>query len=191
MDKLRLQNKRRRHALQEQQVPTTLWSTHTGQASLPPRQEQPLDYHNEMCPAGIAMLHPAGELLSEWSQLGCPTNTGKPWSKEEMWEAVARGPHQSSRLPEALAHFATESAEKVRVGQSKLVLWEDIKDNPPPQLKILPIAAIPHKSKACRSILDLSFSLRLNNGRILESVNESTVKMAPKGALDQLGQFLS
>jgi hypothetical protein len=77
------------------------------------------------------------------------------------------------------------------VGQAKLVLWEDIKDNPPPQLKILPIAANPHKSKAFRSIVDLSFSLRLKNGGILESVNKSTVKMAPKGALDQLGQSLS
>ena len=34
-DKLRLQNRRRRHALQQQQVPTTMWSTHTGHASLP------------------------------------------------------------------------------------------------------------------------------------------------------------
>ena len=88
-DKLRLQNRRRCHALQDQQLPTTPWSTHTGQASLPPRQERPLEYRNEMCPAGIATLHPAGELLSEWSQLGCPTKTGKPWSKEETWEAVA------------------------------------------------------------------------------------------------------
>jgi hypothetical protein len=62
-DKLRLQNRRRWHALQEQQVPTTLWSTHTGQASLPPKQERPLEYRNEMCPAGIATSHPAGELL--------------------------------------------------------------------------------------------------------------------------------
>ena len=37
-DKLRLQNRRRCQALQDQQVPTTLWSTHTGQASLLPRQ---------------------------------------------------------------------------------------------------------------------------------------------------------
>ena len=46
-------------------------------------------------------------------------------------------------------------------------------------------------SKAFRSILDLSFSLRLKNGGILESVNDSTMKMAPRGALDQLGQALS
>ena len=168
-----------------------LWFIHTGQASLPPRQERPLEYHNEMCPAGIATSHLAGELLSEWSQLGCSTKTGRPWSKEEMWEAVALGPHQLSQYTKALAHFAVECAEKVRVGQAKLVLWEDIKDNPPPQLKILPIAANPHKSKAFRSIVDLSFSLCLKNGGILESVNNSTVKMAPKGALDQLGQSLS
>jgi hypothetical protein len=81
MDKLRLQNRRRRHALQEQQVHTTLWSTHTGQVSLPPKQERPLEYRNKMCPAGIATSHPAGELLSQWSQMGCPTKTGRPWSK--------------------------------------------------------------------------------------------------------------
>ena len=77
------------------------------------------------------------------------------------------------------------------MGQAKLVLWEDIKDNPPPQLKISPISTIPHKSKVFRSILDLSFSLRLKNGGILESVDDSTVKMVPRGALDQLGQALS
>ena len=52
MDKLRIQNRRRCHALQQQQVPTTMWSTHTGQASLLPKQERPLKYRNEMCPAG-------------------------------------------------------------------------------------------------------------------------------------------
>ncbi len=108
-----------------------------------------------------------------------------------MWEAVDRGPHQSSLSPEAIAHFAEESAAKVSAGQAKLVLWGNIKDNPPPQLKISPIAAIPHKSKAFWSILDLSFRLRLKNGGFLKSVNNSTLRFAPKGALDQLGHSLS
>ncbi len=69
--------------------------------------------------------------------------------------------------------------------------WDSIKRNPPSQLKISPIAAIPHKSRGFRSILDLSFSLRLKNGGILHWVNNTTVKMAPKGALDQLGHALS
>jgi hypothetical protein len=77
------------------------------------------------------------------------------------------------------------------VGQAKLVLWEDIKDTPPPQLKISPIVAIPHKSKAFWSILDLSFCLCFKNGGLLDSVNNSTIKLAPRGALDQLGYALS
>jgi hypothetical protein len=48
----------------------------------------------------------------------------------------------------------------------------------------LPIAAIPLKSKAFRSILDLSFRLWLKHGGFLDSVNNS------KGALDQLGHAL-
>jgi hypothetical protein len=130
-----------------------------GHLILLPKQERPTDYHNKMCPAGIATLHPAGELLVKWSQLGWPTKMGRPWSKEEMWEAVACEPHKFSLSPEALAHFVEESVTKVKAGQAKLVLWEEIKDDPPPQLKILPIAAIPHKSKAFWSILDLSFRL--------------------------------
>jgi hypothetical protein len=47
----------------------------------------------------------------------------------------------------AIAHFQAEVAKKVRIGQAKLVAWDNIKDNPPVGLKISPIAAIPHKSK--------------------------------------------
>ncbi len=50
-------------------------------------------------------------------------------------------------LPEAIAHFAAKAAEKVRKNQARLVQWDSIKDNPPKELKISPIAAIPHKSK--------------------------------------------
>jgi hypothetical protein len=70
------------------------------------------------------------------------------------------------------------------------VKWDIIKNNPPPQLKILPIAAIPHKSKVLRSILDLSFSLQLSDGSIQLSVNNTTIKTAPQGAIDQVGHLL-
>jgi len=65
--------------------------------------------------------------------------------------------------PEAIEHFAAEIQEKIRKKQARLDAWDDIKDNPPLQLKISPIAAILHKSKAFRSILDLFFRLRLKN----------------------------
>jgi hypothetical protein len=84
--------------------------------------------------------------------------------KEEIWEAVKQGPHQSLLMPEAIAHFAEEAAEKKHTNQACIVAWDNIKDKPPRELKISPIASIPHKSMAFCSILDLSFRLKLKNG---------------------------
>ncbi len=72
---------------------------------------------------------------------------------------MTRGPHQLAMLPKVIEHFWLKTIEKVDTGQAILVKWDDIKNAPPPQLKILPIAAIPHKSKEFRSILDLLFTL--------------------------------
>jgi hypothetical protein len=91
---------------------------------------------------------------------------------------------------EAIAHFAKEAAEKVHTNQARIVAWDDIKDNPPSELKISPIMAIPHKSKAFCSILDLSFRLKHKNGGVLASVNDTAEKTAPKGAIDQIGDCL-
>jgi hypothetical protein len=143
-----------------------------------------------MCPTGRALHHPAAEMLNQWATFGCPTHTGQPWSKEEIWAAVARGPHQSALAPAALEHFAVEAREKVQTNQARVILWDDIKNDPPPQLKISPIAAIPHKSKAYQLILDLSFRLQLENGGIRAAVNNTTTKTAPKGAIDQIGECL-
>jgi hypothetical protein len=144
-----------------------------------------------MCPSGKAVTHPAASLLNKWATYGCPTKTGQPWTKDEIWAAVERGPHRSEQSPEAIEHFAIEVAEKVRTKQAQLVPWDNIKDNPPSKLKISPIAAIPHKSKAFCSILDLSFRLRLANGGVRASVNDTTKKTAPAGAIDQIGECLA
>jgi hypothetical protein len=82
-------------------------------------------------------------------------------------------------------------AEKVAVGQATVMDWDSIKDNPPTQLNISPVAMIPHKNRGLRLILDLSLKLWLSNGDILPSVNDTMIKMAPKGALDQLIHALS
>jgi hypothetical protein len=183
---MRRDNKRRRQNLKSEQPNATQWSTHEAKVanSGPTVTLQLTTYRNSMCPMGRALHHPAAVLLNQWATFGCPTNTGNPWSKEEMWAAVARGPHQSALASAALEHFAAEATKKVRTNQAQIVAWDDIKDDPPPQLKISPIAAIPHKSKAYQSILDLSFHLRLENGGVRAAVNETTTKTAPKGAID-------
>ena len=108
-----------------------------------------------------------------------------------MQAAVDWGPHRSAQSDEAIAHFKAEVDDKVKSGQAKLVSWDSIKDNPPAELKISPIAAIPHKSKQFHSILDLSFNLRLKQGGIVPSVNVTTIKTAPKRTIDQLGHSIT
>lgn len=63
--------------------------------------------------------------------------------------------------------------EKVEQGYAQLVAWDAIKNNPPKTLKISPIAAIPHKSRGFRMILDLSHGVTVA-GKWYPSVNEAT-----------------
>ena len=85
--------------------------------------------------------------------------------------------------------FKSEIDQKVAAGLGPD--WDDIKDNPPPKLKISPLALVPRKSRKFRAILDLSFRLRLKSGDVAPSVNENSEKMAPKTktACEQLGQI--
>ena len=145
-----------------------------------------------MCPTNLALHHPAASTLLEYATNGCPVNTGKLWTKEMMLAAIHKGPHVSALLPDAIAQLRTEVADKVTANQARVVRWIDIADNPPPQLKISPIAMVPHKSRPYRAILDLSFPIKLRPpGKTMPSVNDSTVKTAPAQAIDQIGHALT
>jgi hypothetical protein len=160
------ESKRQKQKFKELQTTMTQWKTHKGKGDMntPPPTKPTATFQNLMCPTGQALTHPAVGVLQEWATFVCPTQMGNSWTKEEIWEVLKRGPHQSALMPEAIAHFAEVAAEKVRTYQARIVAWEDIKDNPPRELKISPITVIPHKSKAFLSILDLSFRLKLKNG---------------------------
>jgi hypothetical protein len=189
---LRKENKRRKRERKAVQQQYNQWKVQKGEGKLRKRWDDDVKaYQNAMCPQGQALRHPAAQLLQEYAEFGCPVRTGKPWTKEMMEEAVQRGPHQSALTPEALEHFAAEAKEKVEKGQAILIPWDETKDNPPPELKISPVAAIPHKSKAFRTILDLSYRIRLKNGGVISSVNDMMEKLAPQGSIDQIGESLT
>ena len=57
-------------------------------------------------------------------------------------------------------------------------------------MKVSPIAETPHKSKAFRSILDLSFSLKLTPYGRVPSLNGNSEETSPGGAIDQIGHIL-
>ena len=172
------------------QPQTTYWETHKGEFQLTEDTQERLAYRNKMCPKGLALDHLAAATLKEYATNRCPAKTGIPWTKAEIWEAVERGPHALALLVEALKHFKQEAAKKVAMGQATIVEWDEIMDNPPTQMRVSPIAAIPHKLKAFQSILDLPFSLRLRDGTTLPSLNNTTTKTAPGRAINQLGHSL-
>ena len=108
-----------------------------------------------MCPQNVALHHPAAATLLKYATGGCPVESGKPWTKQQMSAAVKRGPHISALDPAAIDAHLADVKEKMANNQCRVVLWDEIKDNPPPQLKISPLAMVPHKSRAFRAILDL------------------------------------
>ena len=187
----RRENKRRRKLKQiGQLIEPNWWTTYNGLFSLPAPAKRPTNYRNSMCPANLALHHPAAELLLKYATQGCPTETGKPWTHQLMHATIDKGPHISALVPAAIEQLRAEVQAKVVAKQARVVKWDDIKHNPPPELKISPIAMIEHKSKPYRAILDLSFPVTLADKSKYPSVNNATRKTAPQRAIDQLGQSL-
>jgi hypothetical protein len=107
-----------------------------------------------------------------------------------LYAALDKGAHPSAMEPEASSQLRAESLEKAAQGFCRLVPWNDVKDDPPANLKISPIAAIPHKSRAFRMILDLSHGVTVN-GEQMPSVNEATdPDVAPAKSMAELGNVL-
>jgi len=90
--------------------------------------------------------HPAFDILQNYTTTGCPVDCGPPWSLEHITATIQHGPHISAKSPEAAASIWAETLEKVAQGYAQIVRWDDIKNNPLVNLKISPVAAIPHKS---------------------------------------------
>lgn len=147
------------------------------------------EYKGLMRPRGDVLLHPAGPTLLEYATKGCPVDCGPQWSRERIEKAIADGPSKSAQDPEAARCCREEALQKVKEGHCRLVKWDDIKNDLPENLKVSPIAAIPHKSRKYRMILNLAYRLRILKER-LKSVNDSTNKLAPQHAMFELGNVI-
>ena len=90
----------------------------------------------------------------------------------------------------AVRQLRQETTEIIAQGYAQVVRWRDIKNNTPKKLKLSPAAMIPHKSKAYRCILDLSFAVMLN-GIKLSSANKQTKNLAKEESMAQLGHVLT
>ena len=73
-------------------------------------------YRGQMCPSGKALVHTAADTLLEYATFGCPANTGKDWTLEEMQAAIDIGPHKSAMDPKAMEQLQEEVAQKELIG---------------------------------------------------------------------------
>jgi hypothetical protein len=142
-----------------------------------------------MWPRSFANFHPAAPMLHSYSEQGCPVDCGPPWTHDHIIAALRRGCHPSAKPTQAAKCLENETKEKIEGGFASIVTWADLKHNIPTNLKISPIAMIPHKSRRFRAILDLSFQLKINRKK-LPSVNSNTVKKAPQKSMASLGETL-
>ena len=149
-----------------------------------------------MYPGRIAQAHPAGDLLKQYGTHGCPVDIVEDWTIEELDEAVAYGAHPTAKEETAATALRQEALEKVEQGFVKLVKWTDLRQHiingKQTHVKISPIAAIPHKSRLFRMILDLSNKGQRKKGLTqTKSVNELTNEAAaPAESMNQLGKAL-
>jgi hypothetical protein len=155
-----------------------------------------------MSPSACVNFHPFTETLREWEE-GVPVDCGEDWTREMIDAAIHQGPHKSALAPEAMALVEEDVAYQVRAGYAQIVEWDCLKENLPPQLKVSPLAVVPQQNRRGRMILDLSFPVlrkpktgkgrkrkRTSDDVIKESVNDTTVRMAPDGPVKELGNVL-
>ena len=113
--------------MQEHQPRASYWKTHEGLYTVPTAKLARPSHRGSMCPAGLATLHPAGGLLLDYAMKGCPANTGRLWTLEEMEAVIEKDLHVLALQPEAMAQLQQEVAEKEKQGAVRVILWEDLK----------------------------------------------------------------
>jgi hypothetical protein len=143
-----------------------------------------------MFPRTYAHSHVAAPLLYKYAKEGCTVDCGPDWNIQKIMALLRKGPHSSAKSKDAIRQLRAETKAKIKNGYARVVNWKDIKNDIPKNLKISPVAMIPHKSKKYRCILDLSFTLH-EKGLVHSSVNATTNKKAPPQAMSQLGLCLS
>ena len=114
---------------------------------------------------------------------------GPQWTTAQIQAAIEYAAHPSAQDQIVAKQLRLETLEKLKQVFANLVKWKDIANNYPKELKVSPIAAIPHKTRKFRAILDLSFAVKASRD-ILESVNAATTKLSHPRALHQLGLVL-
>jgi hypothetical protein len=139
--------------------------------------------------------------LVQWER-GVPVQCRTPWTCEAIDLSVARRPHPTAWLKDAVALIHKDVAYQVTAGFSTVVFWDDIKTHLHPNFKISPVAVIPQTGRPVQIILDLPFPVQRpptnkwlwgkpqQSEVVQESINNSTVRLDPDAAVKAIKQVL-
>lgn len=120
--------------------------------------------------------HPARRLLKRLKHRGAPVKfTTPPWSRQQLHDAINRGPHQSCQ--QYIDFLDEEFIDMIKKGQ-----WVILPASVAlklPGLRVSPPGVVPQRDRRPRWICDYSWSL----------VNAETIKLAPRDAM-QFGNCL-
>ena len=120
--------------------------------------------------------HPAGEYLDRLRPIGAPVlQTTKPWDRESISIALARGSHQS-----ALSHLEflrDEMADMIEQGYWVILPYSNVLHLP--HLRLSPLGVVPQRDRRPRIIVDYTFW----------GINDDTVPLAPSESM-QFGRAL-
>ena len=151
-----------------------------------------------MSPKASINLHPFAGTLKSWEK-GVPVDCGPDWDWATVEVAVQRGAHRSALSTESIALVKEDVAYQVAQGYARVLSWKELQILKPKKLKISPLAVIPQRNRRGRMILDLSFPVtkpvtkgkkRSQQEVLQESVNNTTVRLAPEGPVKELGNVL-
>ena len=120
-----------------------------------------------MLPTGPALRLEDSPTLLCWSSEGFEENCGAPWLEEALAAAVERGPHKGVLSEEAIQRVHNDLEYQIKAGFAEIYFWDDLKGDPPSNLKISPVTVIPQPDRRGCIILDLSFPVywRATRGR--------------------------
>ena len=96
--------------------------------------------------------------------------------------------------PDTIARVHEDIEYQVEAGFSKIMMWSDIKDLRPRNLKISPMAVVPQQDRRGRLVLDLSFPVYPERTRatchpepMQQGVNSTTERLAPDQPVKEIG----
>jgi hypothetical protein len=124
---------------------------------------------------------------------------GTEWSRESIDLAVQRGPHPTTRAPDAVALVHEDIEYQVKASFTEVVFWDEIFNDLPAHFKVALVAVIPQTGRRGRIILDLSFPVRrppqksknCRMGEVVQkTINETTCKLVPTEPAHEIGKIL-